>query len=283
MTDISTGASLDGALIIIEETDQRTSTDNLGRFRFSQVRPGRYTVRVSYLGYESASATVRIVPGQDAQRNFELGGVVDLGTIQVYGQRSSRALALNQERTAENSRTVISSDLIGNFMGTTISEALRRAPGVAFEQDFATGDGSNIIVRGLAPDLNVVRFNGIELPVGSGEDRSASLNNILADAVESVTISQTLLPNQDSGGTGGLVEIETKSLLDRPVRFAQFSIEGRQRDDDFLDDYIASGILSGRFGSANNIGLSISAQLRDRDIRTVSGDSDYFFWCIPAA
>ena len=271
VTDASSGANLDGALVVIEETEQRASTDDLGRFRFAQVAPGTYTVRVSYLGYESASERVRIFAGQDAQQNFQLGGVADLGTMVVLGvgTRSARAQALNQERTAENSMTVVSSDLLGNFTGTTIAEALRRAPGVAFEQDFATGDGTNIIVRGLAPDLNTVTFNGIELPEGSGEGRSASLNNILAGSIESVTINKTLLPNQDSAGIGGLVEIETKTPLDRPYRFAQFSVSGRERDGNFAEDFVGSAILSGRFGAQQNIGLGLSIQYRDRTTETL--------------
>lgn len=278
VTDISTGANLDGALVVIEETEQRTSTDNLGRFRFPQVRPGTYTVRVSYLGYESANERVRIFAGQDAQQDFQLGSVADLGTMVVSGSRSARALALNQERTAENSRTVISSDLLGNFTGTTISEALRRASGVAFEQEFETGDGANIIVRGLRPDLNTVKFNGIELPEGSGEGRSASLNTLLTDSIDSVTISKTLLPNQDSAGLGGLVEIETKSALDRPSRFAQFSIEGRDREDDFVDDFVASAQVSGRFGADSNLGVGLSAQYREREIQSIGGGFPNLQW-----
>lgn len=47
-----------------------------------------------------------------------------------------------------------------------------------------------------------------------------SLGNIQTESIEKVTISKTLLPNQDSAGSGGLVEIETKSPLDRKRRFA---------------------------------------------------------------
>ena len=268
VSDISTGTSLDGALVIIEETDQRTSTDDLGRFRFSQVRPGTYTVRVSFLGYESASATVRIFAGQDAQRDFELGGVADLGTIQVFGQRSARALALNQERTAENSTTVLSSDLLGQFEGATLAETLRRAPGIAFQEDPLTGDGTNVIVRGLAPDFNQIRLDGQRLAEGSGVGRSPAIGNLLTDSIDEVTISKTLLPSQDSNGAGGLIEITTRGPLDRARRYASFSAEGGANDG-FEDFQQYSGILSGTFGDRDSFGLSLSLQYREESKETV--------------
>lgn len=276
VTDARTGANLKGAKVTIEETGQWTSTGDLGRFRFASVPNGSVTLTVSYLGYAGQSAVIG-VQGAPTSQDFALRSGDGIDEIVVIGTRSARAIALNLERTAENSQTVISSDLLGNFTGTTISESLRRAPGIAFEQDIDTGDGTNVIIRGLAPDLNVVKFNGIELPEGSGEGRSANLGNILSDSIQSVTISQTLLANQDSGGTGGLVEIETKSALDRDARFVQFSIESRQRDDDFLDDEVYGAIVSGKFGASENFGLGAAVQFRDREIRSVTGDTAYFY------
>lgn len=269
VTDARTGANLKGAKVTIEETGQWTSTGDLGRFRFANVPAGEYTLRVSFLGYAEQSAIIAVLDGLPITESFALRGGDDIEEIIVFGTRSARALALNQERTAENFTTVVSSDLLGNFTGTTISEALRRAPGIAFEQEFSTGDGTNIIIRGSAPDLNTVKFNGVELPEVSGEGRSASLNTVLADSIDSVTISKTLLPNQDSAGIGGLVEIETKSPLDRPQRFAQFSFDDRQRQDDFLDDYVASAQLSGTFGQSDSLGIGVSAQVREREVRSV--------------
>ena len=269
VTDARTGANLKGAKVTVEETGQWTSTNDLGEFRFVNVPTGVTTLTVSFLGYAGQSASIGVY-GPAVSTRFALRGGSEIEEIVVFGQRSARAQALNQERTAPNVSTVISSDLIGNFPGTTISDALRRAPGVAFEQDFATGEGTNIIIRGLEPDLNKVTLNGVELPEGSGEGRSASLNNILADSIESITINKTLLPSHDSGGTGGFVEIETKSPLDRPRRYANFQIEGAQRDKSFSEEFFASGTIAGTFGANENFGVSLSAQYRELSNNTTT-------------
>ena len=270
MTDARTGANLKGAKITIEETGQWTSTNGLGEFRFVNVPTSSATLTVSYLGYAGQSAAIG-VSGARVVQDFALRGGSDIEEIVVFGQRSARAIALNQERTANNIQTVISSDLLGTFNGTTISEALRRAPGVAFVPDESTGQGSNIIIRGLQPDLNQVLINGVRLLDGTGEGRSPDLSNLLTENIESVTINKTLLPNQDSNGAGGLVEVETKSPLDRDHRFASFGVEyGERGNSDFGEASQVSGTVSGIFGKGQDLGLSLSVAYRDEKFTRIS-------------
>lgn len=286
VTDAQTGVNLKGALVTIEETGQSTSTDDLGVYRFSSVSSGGRTLRVSYLGYVDQLA--RIDAGQLSQitRNFALVGGDELEEIVVFGQRSARAQSLNKERAALNSSTVLAADILGQFNGTTISEALRRAPGIAFVPDPNTGEGAQVIVRGLQPDLNQVTLNGIRLLDGTGLGRSPDLGNILTENIESVTINKTLLPSQDSNGAGALIEIETKSPLDRSERFARFGVEYGERGGDFGDEFGANGTLSGIFGANRDFGASLSLSYRERAVTEVgyslSGGAELLPGVLPA-
>lgn len=277
VTDESTGAALKGALVEIEGTRRRTATDDLGRYQFNDVPAGQATVRISYLGYAQSQVSFVVRPGEASEQDFSLVGGAAGQEIVVYGRRSARAQALNQEKTADNVSTVISSDSLGSFTGTTIAESLRRAPGVVFERDSATGDGTNIVVRGLAPDFNTIKLNGVELPESSGRGRAASLGNLLTESVGKVTISKTLLPSQDSSGTGGLIDIETKTPLDRPRRFASVTVEGAKRAKGFNDDFSAAATISGKFGASEQFGLSASVQYRKQDLKRVSYTASPFF------
>ncbi|PHR59915.1 MAG: hypothetical protein COA43_08075 [Robiginitomaculum sp.] len=263
-------ARLPGALIKIEETGQTGSTDDLGRFRLTNVAPGEYTLSVDYLGFAPQSVFITVDGSKEITQQFSLIGGTDENGVYVYGSRSARAQALNQERTSSVVSTVLSSDLLGNFTGTTLSESLRRAPGVVFQRDVNTGDGTNVVIRGFAPDFNVVKMNGIELPDGTGVGRSASLGNILTESISKVTIYKTLLPSQDSGGTGGLVDIETKTPFDRDKRYASFTLEGAKRARGFNKELLAAGTVSGTFGKNDQFGLSASLQYRERDYKRIS-------------
>ena len=274
--DNENAAPLKGALIELLETGETARSDDRGEFRFARAPLGDVTLRVSYLGYPRYSTSVSVAAGDPASVDVLLGNnpneeIVVLGTV------SARAQALNQERTADNTRTVISADVLGQFEGTTISEALRRAPGVSFQRDVTTGDGVNINVRGLEPDMNTVKFNGVELPESSGRGRSAALNNILADSVESITISKTLLPSQDSSGTGGLVEIQTKGPLDRSRRYLQFGFEKGLRSKGFGGDILLTGTASMKLGSDERFGISAAVQYREREVATFRYNRSNFF------
>ena len=262
VTDARTGTNLRGAKVAIEETGQWTSTGDLGQFRFTNVPQGSVTLTVSNLGYASQSAVVS-VGESSATQDFALRGGTEIDEIVVFGQRSARAIALNQQRTAQNNSTVISSDDLGQFSSANLPDALRRVPGVSFTRD-STGAPDDISVRGLVGDLNSVQINGIAA-AGDGLDRSADLTNVLTDSIESVTVNKSLLPRHESRGTGGLIEIETKTPLDRPTRFVQFGYERADGVSDSLSlDYL-TGTLSGRFLADESLGFSVSAQYQESD------------------
>ena len=239
-------------------------------------------MRVSYLGYVSGVTRMTLYSGGAIREDFHLTAVMD--EIVVFGQRSARARALNRERTAENFSTVLSSDVLGQFSGTTISEALRRAPGIAFVPDPNTGDGVNVIVRGLEPDLNQVQLNGLRLPAASdlGLGRSPDLSAILTESIESVTVNKTLLPSQDSNGAGALIEIETKSPLDRPRRFVSVGVEQTGIANSLNDDFLVSGTVSGSFGSDDSFGASLSVQYRDRTVTSARYSASFIPAVLPA-
>lgn len=276
--EMSTGSNLAGALVKIVETGQTTRTNDLGNFTFPSVVPGNYMISISYLGFASLVTEISLGRGEEFQSAFSLGkSLGELDEIVVFGSRSARARALNLQRTAENNSSVVSADDLGNFTGTTISEALRRVAGVSFVRDPRTGEGTNIVIRGLAPDYNAIKLNGLNLPIGSGVGRSTNLNNLLADSVAKITIHKSLLPSHDSAGTGGLVEIETKSPLNRPHRYINLLAEGGKSGGDFGNDFLLSGTVSGTFGSDENFGLSVSVQYREQEYQTVGYSAEFAF------
>lgn len=271
VTVASAARGLDGALVRLE-TGQTAIVDSFGNFRFSSLPAGVHTVAISFLGYETLFETVDIPAGGTHSQSFALSEALasTVEDVVVFGSRSARANALNLQRTADNSADVVSADDLGNFTGTTFSEALRRAPGVSFQRNPVTGDGTNVIVRGLEPDMNAIKLNGVNLPVGNGVGRSADLSNLLADSVSRITINKSLLPSHDSSGTGGLIEIETMSPLDRPHRYANFLIEGGRTPEEFNEDFLASGTVAGTFGET--FGLSASVQYRNKSTRSIAYD-----------
>ncbi len=261
VVNTNTGSALRGALVRIDGTNLEAVTDDRGQYYFPAVPRGRQVVRVEYLGEEVKTVTVSVSPGSRQQANVQVGEANQ--DIVVFGYRSSIQQALNKQKNADNNATIVSSDLLGGFPAETVSEALRRVPGVAFGRDDETGEGSRITVRGFSSEAINVQLNGLEVQ-GTGFERTVDLSGFLTDNISEITIHKSLLPSHEATGSGGLVEIETKSGLDYGDFSASFSVEGEgSLDSAFGEEYQINGTIAKKL--TPNFGVAASIQYRKSD------------------
>lgn len=259
VVDEATGAALAGAILTLQGTGLTASTNTAGDYRFAAAPAGEYTLVVSYLGASSEVQTVTVDPNSRTVQNFSL--VTTRDEIVVRGNRSSLLQALNQQRAASNNSTVVASDLLGSFPAETVSEALRRVPGVAFTRDAETGEGTNVSVRGFNSDAINIQLNGLDLQ-GTGIGRTVDLSGFLADNISQVTIQKSLLPSHEGDGSGGLIEIETKSGLDYGDQYFSVGIEREQGlEGDFGSELQANATAAWQL--ADNLGVVGTIQYRD--------------------
>lgn len=242
VTDVTTGNPLNGAIVRIEGTNKVTSTDNLGEYRFLGLPAQNYRVVVQYLGAPTASRAVSV--GENVQVTLAIPIALSSDDIIVIGTRSAQQRALNQQRSASNNSTVVSADALGSFPAETISEALRRVPGIGFGRDDETGEGSRITVRGFSSEAINVQLNGVEQQ-GTSFGRTVDLSAFLTENLSEVTIHKSLLPSHEATGSGGLVEIETKSALDYGDFSLNLNVEGELSPKrDFGEEYQFNGTIS---------------------------------------
>jgi TonB-dependent receptor len=252
------GAVLPGAHVRISGTDLEAVSDDAGRFHFPSA-PGNQSVIVEYLG--EAAKTVGIPAAGERRENLVIAmGPPPEEEIVVFGYRSSLQKALNQQLRADNSSTIVSADLLGSFPAESVSEALRRVPGVAFGRADDTGEGSRITVRGFSSEAINIQLNGVTLQ-GTGFERTIDLSGFLADNISQVTIHKSLLPSHESSGSGGLVEIETKSGLDYGDFAISLGAEGETGfDRDFGEEYQVNGSIAKKL--TDNFGIVGTVQYR---------------------
>ena len=262
--DETTGTPIAGARVTIEGTDRSAVTDSRGVYRFPGIGAGEHVVVLDYLGDAPQRQSVTVASGASTTADF-VRGVADQDTIVVLGFNSAIQAGLNQQRTAPNNSTVVSEDLLGGFPAETVSEALRRVPGVAFGRAEDSGEGSKITVRGFSSEAINVQVNGLELQ-GTNFERTIDLSGYLADNIQTITIHKSLLPSHEATGSGGLVEIETRSGLDYGDFHFSASVEGeRALDDGFGHEWQASGTIGGKI--TPNLGIVGSLSYRDTNRR----------------
>ncbi|HEY0784482.1 MAG TPA: TonB-dependent receptor [Acidobacteriaceae bacterium] len=213
-------AVLQGAQVVLNPGGQKAVTDAQGGYILAGVKPGHYTVQITYLGFEPYSAEIDVAAGAVTRADAVLSVGSAATTVEVRAEREvGETEALNRERAAVNLVQVLPSEVINSLPNVNIADAVGRMPSVSLERD--EGEGKYIQIRGTEPRLNNVTIDGIVVP--SPENvRNVKLDTIPADLVESIEVNKTLTANMDADGIGGSVNLVTRQATDQPY----FAIEG---------------------------------------------------------
>ena len=206
-----TKASLPGATVRLNVGNRYTISDQTGDYEFLKVPEGTYDVEVVYMGYQTQKQTITVIKGGNSVLNFSLAdGTVSIDQVVVMGDRlRGQARALNQQKNKSNISNIISSDQVGRFPDANVGEALRRVPGVTMQND--QGEARNIIIRGLAPELNSVTLNGDRIPSAEGDNRRVQMDLIPSDMISSIEVNKTLTSDMDADAIGGSVNLITRA------------------------------------------------------------------------
>lgn len=214
VVDKSGQVSFSGALVRLEELDLEVSSSTNGVFKFNNVPEGEYTLVVQYIGASKVEQTVKVEANSTKNVKVSIGADVEhLENIIVYGQAAGASSALNQQRAADGILSVLTSDAIGQFPDANVSEALQRVPGVFIERD--QGEGRFVGIRGLEPDFNSAKVNGVNIPAPERDRRSVALDVIPSDLLERIEVRKSVTPDQDGDAIGGAIDIKGLSAFDR--------------------------------------------------------------------
>ena len=135
----------------------------------------------------------------------------DLEVITVTGMRGSLLKSLNQKRFSNKISDVVTAEDIGKFPEANLGEAIQRVPGVTLNRN-ATGEGTEINLRGLGPEFTSTEVNGM-LAGGSNGKRGFSFEIFPAELFNSVEISKSVTADQVEGGIAGNVALHTPEPL----------------------------------------------------------------------
>lgn len=206
------GLPMPGASVRITELPSiGTSSDVNGQYTLLSIASGTYTLTVSYIGYTTVSMPVRVAAGLTTTQDFELTEGATVGDeILILGDGlRGQARALNQQRNNMNITNVVSSDQAGRFPDANIGDALKRVSGITIQND--QGEARNIIIRGMAPQLNSVTINGERIPSAEGDNRNVQLDLIPTDMIQSIEVSKAVTPDMEADAIGGSVNLVTRS------------------------------------------------------------------------
>src|SRR6266480_5137697 len=254
VTDNS-GSVLQGARIELQPVGTIVASNIQGEFIINDVTPGKFTVSITYVGFNQFTKQVTVAAGQAASVDAKLDVESQNLKVLVTAERASgEAEAVNRERTADNIVQVLPSEVIRSLPNANMADALGRLPSVTIERD--EGEGKFVQIRGTEPRLANVTIDGVNTPSPEGGVRQIKFDAIPADIVESVEISKTLQANMDPDGIGGSVNLVTKTAGEHPT----VNISGMGGYTPILGGrglIETAGTVGQRFGASKRFGVLI--------------------------
>lgn len=203
--------SLPGASLTLSPGNRYTISNEYGKYLFLDVPAGKYTLEVTYIGYKTFSVSVEVKSGESSNVicAMEEGAIAGKEVVVLGDRLRGQARAINQQKNYGNITNIVSADQIGRFPDANIGDAIKRIPGITMQND--QGEARNIIIRGLAPELNSVMLNGDRIPSAEGDNRRVQMDLIPSDMIQTIEVNKTLTPDMDADAIGGSVNLITRA------------------------------------------------------------------------
>jgi TonB-dependent receptor len=269
------GAVLQGARIVLDPTAAAGRSDAQGNFLIQNVKPGVYTVTISYVGFTDSVSTAVVKAGQATPLDATLAVAATNQQVVVMAELEGDAASVNEQRVSENILSVETDTQIQSLPNANIADALGRMPGVTLQRN--EGEGQYVQIRGTEPRLSNTTIDGVIVPGPDPQVRQVDLDTIPADLVGSVAINKTLSANQDGDAIGGSVDLRIKQATsDRPT-FAFEGDMGNTPIDGGRPVFLISSSAGMRFGPDKRWGLMLgySYDLNNRGIDDMEPVPDF--------
>lgn len=225
--NVTNGAYLNNARVTVDGTSLQTFTNEYGEYRLVGVPAGSATVKVFYTGLGVQTQSVPVASGQTVQKDFQLshtapGAPAADGTVQLDAfvvasvkETNASAIAINEQRFAENIKSVVAADEFGAVAEGNVGEFLKFLPGVTL--DYQDADARAVSVRGLPSSTTGVSIDGNAVAnTGAGvADRRFEFDQLSINNVSRVEVTKGPTPETRADAIGGTVNLISKSAFER--------------------------------------------------------------------
>jgi len=220
--DKSVNEQLVGATVQLNPGSIKTSSKLNGKYAIDNLSAGVYSLKVSFIGYQSIDTTITLKENENLKLNFYLSSntsSLNMVTVAAKASRESDQYAKRAEQRADNLVNIVSANSIAISPDITVANVMARVSGVSVERG-NTGDGQYVIIRGMDPRYSTTLINGVKIPSPDNAERYVPLDIFPADLEERIEVYKSLTPGMEGDASGGVVNMVMKTAPD------EFRLEG---------------------------------------------------------
>jgi TonB-dependent receptor len=249
-----------GANVYFAGTGIGAATDRDGLFRIPRIPAGTYTVRVSYLGYETKEFELKVGADEITMNIALLAAVVESEEVVVTAQVRGQIAAINQQIASNTIVNVISEEKIKELPDANAAEAIGRLTGVSILR--AGGEANKVVLRGLESKFVNITVDGVKIPATEATDRGVDLSMLSQSSLAGVELFKALTPDKDGDAIAGTISLVTKKAP--RTRQLRLDLKGDyNRLMNSYNQYVTSGYYGERF-LEGFLGVQVSGNLEKR-------------------
>ena len=181
--DAKTGETLQGAHLNLNNRLVKTTTDEHGSFNISGLKPGKYRLKVTYMGYRTWESL------------FELSGNKEMAIVMEPASIMSEAAIITSTRANEKTpvayQNLNAEEISRKNQGRDIPFLLEQMPGLVTSSDAGAGVGhTSFRIRGT--DMNRINITVNGIPLNDAESHGVFFVNMpdFASSVGSLQVQR---------------------------------------------------------------------------------------------
>ncbi len=259
------GEPLAGASIVIDNTFYGVSTDGSGSFEMKNLKTGDYTLKVSFIGFETKEVEVSLQTNKKIEVNLAPGSVL---TDEVLVSATRAGV-----KTPVAYSNVSKEQLESQNLGQDIPYLLQLTPSFVATSDAGAGVGyTNFRIRGT--DLNRINVTIDGIPISESESHGTWFVDIpdLASSLENVQVQRGVGTSANGAAAfGGSIDLQTNTLNKEPSAEYRTSVGSFNTFKNTVS--AGTGLLDGKF----TFDVRLSKVKSDGFIDRASSDLKSFF------
>ena len=233
------GDALPGASVTIAKPFISAVADAAGMYSFTGLKAGSYSLKVSFIGYQTISKSINLTKNE----------VIDISLAK--GTLTAEEVTINATRASKNSPIAYTNlskkDLDKNNFGQDLPYLLNQTPSVVVSSDAGTGIGyTGIRIRGSDATRVNVTINGI--PYNDSESQGSYFVDIpdIASSIDNIQIQRGVGTSTNGAGAfGGSINVQTTTRRD--TAYAQINTSAGSYSSIKNTVSAGTGLLDGHF------------------------------------
>jgi TonB-dependent receptor len=271
VTDSVAKQVLPGANILLLKTALGSSTDREGSFVIAKVPAGTYTVRASYVGFQTKEFAIRVADNEVKVLAVDLvPDVIEGAEVVITAQARGQDAAINQQLSSNTIVNVISEEKIKELPDANAAEAIGRLPGVSIIR--SGGEANKVILRGMSDKFTSFTLDGTRIPPTDADTLGVDMSTFSQGTLAGVELFKALTPDKDADAIAGSINLVTRKAP--AVRNIRFDAKVAYSQ---MNNYFGQYDLNGRYGERffdDVVGVQVNANLERRDRSNESYNMD---------